>query len=419
MGLAALALRNVFRSRRRTAMTVLGVAIGVAALVTMRAFISGQQEVFLRGLVNGHFGALQVHRRGYLDSLERLPLTMDMADEPALRAKLLSVRGVKAAAARIVFGAMVSAPAEPGAPEGRSAFMMLTAIEPAAERQVCPQRFEWVGRGRVFESNSERDLWLNADLASSVGIQVIEGERPPEEQWPVLLANDRDGLLNGEAVAMTATLLSAVPGDRRVGYLALGVAQRLLRMEGRVTEFAIGVESLDQVPRVQAELQALLGDAYEVHAWHELAPFLKGLLANMDLTFAVSTAMLLLVVLLGLLNAMLANVLERQREIGTLLAIGMRREQIVRLFLIEGAALGVLGGLLGVALGTGAILSLHSTGITIPVPGSTVPALVILHLQPLVLAAAFGMAALGATVATLWPAVRASRLRPIQALNAR
>jgi putative ABC transport system permease protein len=420
LGLASLALRNVSRNRRRTVMALTGIGIGVAAMISLRAFVTGQQELFLNGLVNGHLGALQVHRRGYLDSLEALPLNLDFEDTPALRSALLSVPGVTATAGRIVFGAMLSTPPEGEAQDSTSAFLMLTGIEPELERRVCPQRFKWVAQGRVFDEPSARELWLNADLARSVGLAQVPAEHlPAEERWPVLLANDRDNLLNGEAVAMTATLLSTVPGDRRVGYVALKVAQRLLRMEGRVTELAVGVESLDQVPRIQADLQAKLGNQFEVHTWVQLMPFLKGLLNNMDLTFGISTGLMMLVVLLGLLNAMLSNVLERQREIGMLLAIGLRRSQITALFLLEGAAVGALGGLLGVALGAAVVLSLHSTGITIPIPGSDVPAVVTPTLQPLVLVATFTLAVPAAAAATLWPAVRASRLRPIQALNAR
>jgi putative ABC transport system permease protein len=420
MRLIALAFRNVARNRRRTAMAVFAVGIGVASLIALRSFISGQQEVFLQGLVHGHLGAIQIHRQGYLDSLDRLPLTLDMPDDQALRSKLLSVRGVTGAAGRILFGAMLSTPGGEELTEGKTAFLMLTAIEPRAEQVVCPQRFHWIGRGKVFRSSSDRELWLNSDLAASVGVPWTQDPvHSPEREWPALLASDRDGTLNGEAVAMTATLLSTLPGDRKVGYVPLEVAQRLLRMEGRVTEYALAVQSLDQIPRIREELQTLLGTTYEVHAWYELVPWLKGLFSNMELTFAITTGLLLLVMLSGILNAMLTNVFERQREIGTLMAFGTRRTQVVLLFMIEGAAMGVLGGIVGVLLGSSAVLSLHSRGITLPIPGSDIPAVVIPELHLSILVISFLLAALGSAAASLWPAFRASRMRPIEALSAR
>jgi putative ABC transport system permease protein len=125
----------------------------------------------------------------------------------------------------------------------------------------------------------------------------------------------------------------------------------------------------------------------------------------------------LLVVLLGIVNAMLMSVLERVREIGTMLAVGMRRRQIVGLFLLEGLVLGFLGGVIGLALGAAVTMYFGHVGIDLPAPGATVSTL----LRPVVtgryLVEALVQAVVGAGVAALWPAFRASALRPVEALQ--
>ncbi len=398
-------------------MALTAVGIGVAALISLRAFITGQQDVFLNGLVKGQLGALQVHRRGYVDTLERLPLGNAIVDGAALREKMTAVPGVTAVAGRIVFGGLLAAPSLDDGSDGPSATAMVTAIDPVAERLVCPQRFAWTGVGEVFHAAEARELWLNNELAQSLGLSLSTA--PDEARWPAMLAADADGALNGEALALTATQLSALPGDRKVAYVPLGVAQRLLRMDGRVTEYAVAVAALSEVPRIQRDLERALGPEFEVHRWNELVPFMDGLIANMDLTLAITTGLLLVVALLGVLNAMLTNVLERRQEIGAQLAIGMRRRSVVRLFLIEGLAVGVLGGALGVTVGVTLVAWLGARGITIPIPGSDVPAVVIPRLQAVVAVLAFVIAAAGSTLATLWPAIRASRLSPMEALTSR
>ncbi|MBS1153940.1 MAG: Cell division protein FtsX, partial [Myxococcaceae bacterium] len=123
------------------------------------------------------------------------------------------------------------------------------------------------------------------------------------------------------------------------------------------------------------------------------------------------------VVLLGIVNAMLMSVLERTREIGTMLAVGMRRRKIVGLFLAEGLVIGLIGGLLGVAIGLLVVTWLHHVGLPLPAPGATAPSII----RPFVsnrflISAAIGTP-LGAALASLWPAWRASRLRPVEALQ--
>src|SRR5205814_9390082 len=118
-------------------------------------------------------------------------------------------------------------------------------------------------------------------------------------------------------------------------------------------------------------LQSALGSQYEVNTWEELFPFVKDLLNTQDVLFNLVTTIFLVVVLLGIVNAMLMSVLERVREIGTMLAVGMRRRQIVSLFVLEGMVLGALGGAIGVAIGFLAVHLMAQVGIDLPAPGST------------------------------------------------
>src|SRR5688572_20141351 len=108
MALLKLAVRNLRRNRRRTAITLVAMVVGVTGMVALRAFINGQQEVIVENIVKGRIGALQVHKTGYVKNVLTSPLQLDMADSPELRRRLAAVPHVTAVSPRIEFGAMLS-----------------------------------------------------------------------------------------------------------------------------------------------------------------------------------------------------------------------------------------------------------------------------------------------------------------------
>ncbi|HVG57972.1 MAG TPA: FtsX-like permease family protein [Hyalangium sp.] len=417
MTLLALATRNLLRNRRRTAIALAALVVGVGAMVVLRGLVNGQQQLILENIVLGQLGAVQVHHEGYLSLVQGSPLSLDLEDTEALRQRIAAVPGVVGVSPRLVFGGMLSMPEPSGAldSEPRTAFLQVLAFDPALEPRVTPKRMTWVGEGSFLSEAGAPELMLNADLARSLGARVMDG-KTPQEQWPALLAADRDGALNGEAVRIAGTLVSASPGDRRVGYLPLATAQRVLRMEGRVTEYSVAVQPLEDARRVRDALRASLGPGYEVHTWGEVFPFIAQILGHQDFLFGILSSVFLLAVLLGIVNVMLMSVLERVREIGTMLAVGMRRRSIVVLFLLEGVVLGLVGGVLGALVGGAVTYWLHQRGILLPSPGANVDSIIRPFVPIAYLGRAVAMAAVGAGLAALWPAWRASRLRPVEAL---
>lgn len=427
--LLKLAARNLRRNRRRTLITLAALIFGVMVMVSLRGFINGMQNMIIENLVYGQAGAIQIHKAGYFENVLSSPLTLDMEDTPEVRQKILSVKGVTALAPRVQFGAMLSTPDKP-LPEGetrelredekgKTSFFLATGIDPDAEQKVVPKRTTWLKHGgQMFASASDDQLVLNADFAKGMDAKVIQKSSRPEDvaQWPALLAADRDGSLNGANVTVSGELLSVIPGDRKYGFVPLKTAQSVLHMENRVTEYALGVDPKADLGKVKSELQAALGPAYDVKTWDEILPFIKELTGTQDKVFGIITNIFLFVVLLGIVNAMLMSVLERVREIGTMLAVGMRRRQITLLFLFEGAVLGILGGAIGVLFGALIVTALNHKGVPLPAPGATTESIVRPFVPMLYLVRTLLFATVGASLAALWPAWRASRLRPVEAL---
>lgn len=437
LSLWRIAVRNVMRNRRRTLITLAALVIGVGVMVSVRGVLNGLQGSLVDNVVKGQTGALQVHRKGYLANVLASPLTLDMP-QAEIEAKIRTVPGVKALAARIQFGGMISLGDE-------TIFLFNQAVDPAAEFVVVPKRREvlhdngkFIGdtgpsavgdamvvtteldkalrSGRQPTGNVDADNANAATGTTAASVAGASGDRDATPPPAAILAPDKDGALSGENVTLVGTLDMSGPGERKFGMLRLDVAQRLLKMEGRVTEFIIAINDIAALSRVQVALQATLGPEYEVHSWEQIATYVVDIRTRQDAILTIVATVFMMLMLLGVANTMLMSVLDRTREIGTMMAVGVRRERIVSLFLIEAAIIGAVGGSLGGAAGSALTAVLSARGISLTVPGSDVPMVIRPFMTSGYLAMVVAIAAAGALVFALYPAWRASRLRPVEAL---
>jgi putative ABC transport system permease protein len=231
-----------------------------------------------------------------------------------------------------------------------------------------------------------------------------------------LLGNDADGVMNAVDTTLVGQLAAVTGGEKKLVLVPLSVGQGLVRMPGRATEIAVGVVDRKRVDDVTARLRTALGAGFEVTPWTELAPFARDAVMEQDLALNIITAVFLVVILLGVANAMLTSVLERVREIGTMMAVGTTRRQVLTLFTLEAAMLGILGGVLGCLVGSAvvAVLALH--GVTLTTPGASLPQHLVPFIELSFLVKMVVLCGVGASFAALWPAWKASRLHPASAL---
>jgi putative ABC transport system permease protein len=401
--LVRLAARNLWRNSRRTLITLSAVVIGVGVVVFLTGFKNGFNQMMLLNTVEVRTGALQVHVRGYVGSNESLPVKLNFKDDEGLAKKILSVGGVTHVAPRINFGGMVS--------NGLASGMFIgTAVDPAREYAVAPRAREQLLSGRPLEVSDKNGMLIGQELSKSF-------KADPGTSL-TLLAQGPEGAQNVlEAVVQGFPNLSNPFEGKRVVSVPLAFAQELLGMPGRVTEFAVSVSDIGRVDEIAALVQAAIGDAYEVHTWRQLAPFILDIIRRQDFVLSLVSTVLFIIVVTGIINTMIMSTFERVREIGTMMALGVRRQSILALFLAESIILGLTGGAVGALAGLSAVLTLGARGLTIDSPGGgrTV-------LYPFVGAGFIGLtvfvAFLGAVISALWPAWTASRPRPVEALRA-
>lgn len=398
-----IAVRNVLRHRRRSALTAGSILVGVAMIVFGRGFANGFVQAVARTAVEAKVGALQVHRRGWRDADRDVgELAIPLGED--LDARLRAVPGVVATAPRIVFEALLGNGVT-------NAPVLVTAVDPESEARVCPAR---------FAPASATAAIVSGDLdAALVGSALAEALGAAAGGTLTLLAAGADGGSNALDVTVKGLVAATTPFDaKRVVVLPLGRARELLGLGGRATEIALSIDNLARTDVIADRVRRALGPDYEVTTWFDEMPIVLEAQLRLRAVLGVVTALLFVLVLAGVWNTMLMAVYERVREIGTMMAVGVRRRGVMALFLLESAWLGVLGGGVGAGLGGAAVAVLGRAGLTIRPPGTSAA----LEIHPFVslpfVALAVAVAAAGALLAAAYPSWRASRLTPVEALRA-
>ncbi len=406
------AARNLLRYRRRSALTSLLIVIGVVAVLLFVAITGSFKEMMIGQITDSMLGHLQVHRRGYVASIESLPLNLNMPDSLVQRVQkvLDGERAVTAWSPRVKFGAMFSNFTE-------TTSVRVNGIDPAREAQVTP-----LLPGRQLDGKKDGALVERGEIL--VPVLVARGLQVKAGDTVVLVAACRDGSVNGKTFVIRGTLESATGPGGRDGYIHIEDARELLRMtQPEISEIAVRVGNPERVVEVLDRLQTAFAEiknkqdrpALEVHPWQRLSPFAS--IANMiDIMTISIKIMLVAIVLVSIMNVMVMAVYERIREIGTVAAIGTPPSRILALFLGEGLLLGVVGTLAGTVLSIAGIYALNIWKITYSfgqqqglLLAPSIGARDILFVDVIVIAVAI--------LASLQPAWTASRMDPINALR--
>lgn len=407
--LLKIAVRNLFRYKRRTLLTASLITIGVVFVLGYIAVAGSFKNMMIGQITDSYVGHLQVHRKGYVAAVESLPLTMNLKPRPygMLEEKLKAMPEIQSYSPRIRFGGMFSTFVE-------TTSIRLNGVDPAREFQTVPLLPSRITKGDKRLGRGE--ILVPALLA--MGMKVNPGDTV------VIVATNKDGSVNGMQFKVSGILDSAQGPGGRDGYVHIDDARLLLRMtDVEVSEIAIRLKDFSQESAFTQKLDRLLGaelnpmgkPIYEVHSWEKLSPFYN--IARMIDTMTIFIKiMLIAVVLVSITNVMLMAVYERVREIGTIAAIGTSPKKILSMFVLEGFSLGALGVVIGDVVGLAIISVLKVVGLSFDF-GMQKGLVLKTAIAPLDVVVVSGIVIVIAVLASLQPALKASRMEPIRALR--
>jgi putative ABC transport system permease protein len=264
---------------------------------------------------------------------------------------------------------------------------------------------------------------LTADDEAVIGKKLVGQLGAKVGDEVILLGQTQDGSMSPAKVKLVGIVDLGNAMQNRQIFLTFPKVQYMADLDGGAIEilaYAADRSQADKLADALAALPALQGK--DVKAWDRRAPF-DGMLAILDTVQGIAAGVIVFITALGVLNTMLMSVMERTAEIGVMRAMGLRRVQVVQLFVLEAVGISVVGGVLGGLLGGSFAQYLHVRGVNLGAVVDRIPAALPLHavvyprLTPEILGGAVLLGLLMAFVGGLVPALRASTIQPIDAMR--
>jgi len=335
MILAKIAWRSIWRSPRRSWVLISAVAVGVFAFVGVVAYIGGLSQQLMRSAIELQGGHLQVAGTGYFDNpVVRTQVT----DASTVTGVLDQLEGVQYSTQRRVSGMISSAVQSLG--------VTLVGVDPIHEQLVSPIPSLIIEGQWLRDDSASGTIIMGAALASDLDVMV--GERV------VLMVNDLEGEMSAGAYRVGGLFTStSADYDRRHVFLHEGQAQTLVGFAAdAVSTIAINLDVDQDVNAVGSVLRAALSDRnVEILTWLERSPMLRMMEDTMNVTNIFLVVILFSAIGFTLLNSFTMVIFERIREIGIMVAGGIRPGQVRLLFILEAAFIAMVG------IGVGAILA--------------------------------------------------------------
>ena len=396
------AARNILRHKRRSIISIGAVAFGITALILATGFIEHIFFIFREAMITGQLGHLQIVKPGYHETGKAQPYSFLLPDDIPQLDQALPPETVRAVAPRLSFSGLIS--------HGTSTISFIgDGVDPAQEAKFA-EASQFVA-GRNLLPDDTRSAILGVGLARNLGVKT--GDKV------VLLANTTSGGTNAVELTVQGLFHTVSKAyDDAALRLPLVTAHELLRSKGAHVWIVL-LNDTSRTDAVLTGLQARLSkDQFEIVPWYRLSDFYNKTVTLFSKQIQGLRLIIAAIILLCISNTMIMSVLERVGEIGTAMALGVKRCGVLQLFLSEGVLLGCMGGVIGIALGVALAHTISAIGIPMPAPPGKSEGYIggVLVTWTMCLNA-FVLAVATTTLASLYPAWRASRLEIVDSLR--
>ena len=428
MGILKMAWRNLWRRSRRTIVTVGAMTLALIALVLYSGLVEGYLSNMEGNILDLEFGDVQVHAGDYLNR----PSIYTRIEQPEALLASLDVQGYRATA-RLLGGGLVAAGES-------SAGASLRGIDVETDARVS-KISEHVSRGEWLDPAHPEGVVLGRRLALTLDVQL--GDEL------VLLSQATDGSMANDLYEVRGVLLGVGDTTDRAGifmtagafreFFALydGAHQVILRREGEqeLDELSAAVLAADQELRAAAAAERAAADPatapatsaaaseLDVQTWRELMPTMATMIDSTRAIVTIVFFVIYVVIAILVLNAMLMAVFERIREFGVMKAIGVAPGTVVKIILLESALQTVFAVVLGLALAAPGLWYLSNYGIDtgalggISLMGVAFNQIWYAIVTPYTIWGPVIALVVMVSIAVLYPAIKAARISPVEAMR--
>ncbi len=398
-----MAWRNIWRSKTRSMVVMGAIILGVWAVIFLISFSSGMVNSYINNAIENETSHIQIHNPAFLKDME---VRYHIGDPEAKLQAVEREAGVRAATLRSLTNAMLAS--SKGARGVR-----IRGIELQAEAAVS-NLHEKIVEGKYLEEEERNPILVSRRLADKLKVKL--------RSKVVLTFQDLEGEITAAAFRISGLFDSGnTPFDESMAFIRRKDLNRLLGSETLAHEVALLLEDPGTLDATTVALRSQL-PRDTVETYRQLSPDVELYESQIQLSATIFMVIVMLALVFGIINNMLMTVLERYKELGMLMAIGMNKVRVFFMIVLETVMLGIVAAPLGLLLGYLTVKATNKTGIDLSAysDGMREFGLAVIVYPELESQIYWQLAlavAITAIVGSIYPAYKAVRLRPVEAMR--
>lgn len=401
--LLKIAWRNIWRHKTRSFVILTAVAIGLWAGIFLMAFYNGMVEQRIRSAIEKEISHIQVHHPDFRKDHD---LKYALTDGKGIVQTLRQESDIKSVSGRLIIYGMAASAAG-------SAGVNINGVTPESEA-VLTQLPGKIISGNYFSDRLKNEILIGEKLAKKLKLEL--------HSKTILTFTDRNGNIASGAFRIAGIYKTVnMPYDESNVFVKAEDAGQLAGMPGEFNEIGLLLNEDKKVDMVAERLSEKF-PSFEILSWMEISPEMQLLVTAMDQMMLFYMGIIMLALAFGIINTMLMSVLERTREIGMLLSLGMNRLRIFGMILLETVFLVMAGFPAGIIPAIITIMYTRNKGINLSVFSDTFSSFGYSNVVfPSLTIAQFGMVlvmvVVTALLSALFPARRALKMKPAEAIR--
>ncbi|NJM94651.1 MAG: ABC transporter permease [Cytophagales bacterium] len=402
--LLKLAWRNIWRNKRRSLITMASIAFAVIFALLTRTMQLGMYDHMIESVVGMYSGYVQVHSQGYW---EEKSLDNSYAHDNTLMSKVSQAEGVRLAVPRLESFALASS-------GEKTRGTAVIGVDPELETAMTGLE-ERVVAGRWLRPQDE-GIVISEGLGTYMKLNVGD--------TLVLLGQGYQGMTAAGKYPIIGWVKYGSPVlNQGMVMLPMPLAEQMFGAEERRTSLALMMDDRHQSEAVRDRVLALLPEGYEVMDWKEMMPELIQSIQADSGGGIIMLMILYMVVAFGIFGTVIMMTAERRYEMGVMVSVGMKRQQLMAVMALEMALMGFIGVLIGTVVIYPLAYYIHLN--PIPITGESAEAYLEYGFEPILKTSVdlgiflrHGLVVLGIALATtLYPSIIIARLHPVKAMK--
>ncbi|MBN1930183.1 MAG: ABC transporter permease [Desulfobacterales bacterium] len=405
---AMIGWRNLWRNKRRSLVVITSMALGIFAMLLSMGIMNGMNNQMVENTISTSLGHISIQRKGFQNDMK---LQNSFVPSKELKNILSDIHDLKAFTPRIKMDGMIrSSEASRG--------VLIMGIDPVHEKTVSKILEYTLGEaaGSYLTDSEASDILISKTLADKLDLLV--GDKV------VLMFQNLQKEIVGTALTVKGLYQSPIDSfDKYVVYTGLQNLQKLTGMGTKISEISIRVTHRKQVDKVVEELRNSIHEPlFTILSWKEMAPNLFRAVTIFDTMMYIFFAIIFTTVVFSIANTLIMAIMERFHEIGVMKSIGTSPNRIGAMVLFEAMNLGIVGLVAGIGVSVLIIALLAYTGIDLSFYMESMRTLGTGHIiypalkSKDIIASTF-IVLTTTLLAALYPAVKAARIKPLEALH--